>query len=99
MSVSARRIFRPQYTTPDQQTEGLGCARYDRCMRGKWLLAGSSVILVALATGALTRLRHEASAKTPEVQKSRAADPPRELSLPGKIQAQHVIPLGAPVTD
>ncbi len=67
-------------------------------MRGKWLLVGSSVILVALATGALTRRRHEASAKTPEVQKSRAADPPRELSLPGKIQAQHVIPVGAPVT-
>ena len=36
-----------------------GRARYDRCMRGKWLLAGGSVVLVALAMGALTRLRHE----------------------------------------
>jgi multidrug efflux pump subunit AcrA (membrane-fusion protein) len=65
-------------------------------MRGKWLLAGGSVILVALAMGALTRLRHD-SAKAPEVQKSPAESPPRELSLPGKIQAQHVVPVGAPV--
>jgi HlyD family secretion protein len=68
-------------------------------MRGKWLLAGGSAILVALALGALTRLRHQVSAKATEVRKSPAADtPPHELSLPGKIQAQHVIPVGAPVT-
>jgi HlyD family secretion protein len=68
-------------------------------MRGKWLLAGGSVVLVTLAVGALTRLRHEASAHGPEVRKSPAAEaPPHELSLPGKIQAQHVIPVGAPVT-
>jgi HlyD family secretion protein len=68
-------------------------------MRGKWLLAGGSVVLVALAMGALTRLRHEASEKAPESRKpSAAASSPRELSLPGKIQAQHVVPVGAPVT-
>ncbi len=67
-------------------------------MRGKWLLAGGSVILVALATGALTRLRREASAKAPEIRKSQAGEAPHDLSLPGKIQAQHVIPVGAPVT-
>ena len=68
-------------------------------MRGKWLLAGGSAILVALAMGALTRLRHEASAKTPQGRKSSAAEaPPLELSLPGRIQAQHVIPVGTPVT-
>src|SRR5438067_871987 len=79
------------------QQKAFGCARYDRCMRGKWLLAAGSVILVALAAG-LTRLRREESAKAPEVRNSTAADPSRELSLPGKIQAQHVIPVGAPVT-
>jgi HlyD family secretion protein len=74
-------------------------ARYDRCMRGKWLLAGGSVILVALAMGALTRLQHEASEKGTEARKPSAAESPvRELSLPGIIQAQHVVPVGAPVT-
>jgi len=68
-------------------------------MRGKWLLAGGSVILVALAMGALTRLRHEASEETPAAQKATAGEsPPGELSLPGRIQAQHVVPVGAPVT-
>jgi multidrug efflux pump subunit AcrA (membrane-fusion protein) len=68
-------------------------------MRSKWLLAGGAVVLVALAMGALTRLRHEASEKAPESRKpSAAAASPRELSLPGKIQAQHVVPVSAPVT-
>jgi HlyD family secretion protein len=68
-------------------------------MRGKWLLAGGSVILVALAMGALTHLRHKASEKAPETRKPLASgSPPRELSLPGQIQAQHVVPVGAPVT-
>jgi len=68
-------------------------------MRGKWLLAGGAVILVALAMGSLTRLRHEASEKAPENRKTPAAEsPPGELSLPGRIQAQHVVPVGAPVT-
>src|SRR6059036_2502226 len=53
-----------------------GRARYDRCMRGKWLLAGGSVILVALAMGSLTRLRHEASEQAPENRKTPAAESP-----------------------
>jgi len=44
----------------------------------------------------LTRLRHEASEKATETRKTPAAL--GELSLPGRIQAQHVVPVGAPVT-
>jgi len=68
-------------------------------MRGKWLLAAGSIILAALAVGALTRLRHEASAKAPESQKSPAAEASHDvLNLPGRIQAQHVTPVGTTVT-
>src|SRR5262249_46248755 len=50
-------IFRPQYTTGSHGRRGSD-ARYHRFMRGKWLVAGVSAILVALAMGALSRLRH-----------------------------------------
>jgi len=68
-------------------------------MRGKWLVAGVSAVLVALAMGALSRLRHERSEKPPQAQEPPGTESaPRELNLPGKIQAQHVVPVGAPVT-
>src|SRR5512140_2705805 len=91
---------KPDSSTPANKIErkAVGSARYDRFMRGKWLLVGASVILVALAMGALTRLRHDASTKTSEIRKPPAESAPRELSLPGTIQAQHVVPVGAPVT-
>jgi HlyD family secretion protein len=68
-------------------------------MPGKWLLVAGSVILVALAAAALTRLRRDSPAGPPEAVKAgAAASAVRDLSLPGKIQAQHVVPVGAAVS-
>lgn len=65
-------------------------------MRGKWLLFSGTLILAAACAGALTWLQRS----TPRVARTAmpAANPaPRELSLPGKIQALHVVPVGATV--
>jgi multidrug resistance efflux pump len=62
-------------------------------MRGKWLLISGSVIALGCAAGALSLLRRE-SAK-PGPAPALAGPPISDLSLPGKIQAQHVVPVGA----
>src|SRR5438270_7741928 len=62
-------------------------------MRGKWLLISASVIALGCAAGAISLLRHESS-KPAAVPLARVP-PIAELSLPGKIQAQHVVPVGA----
>jgi len=68
-------------------------------MRGKWLLFAGTLILAAAAAGALTWLKRGAPQQS-EPPAGAAAVPPaaRELSLPGRIQALHVVPVGAPVT-
>ena len=68
-------------------------------MRGKWLLFAGTLILAAAAAGALTWLKRGAPQQS-EPSAGAAAVPPaaRELSLPGRIQALHVVPVGAPVT-
>jgi len=66
-------------------------------MRGKWLLAAGSLILLAIAAGTLS-LWHRGSTKP-------ATAPPlappeftaAEITLPGLIRAQHVVPVGVPV--
>ncbi len=65
-------------------------------MRGKWLLFSGFVIALACAAGAISLLRHESRKTAPA--KEPAAPPISDLSLPGKIQAQHVVPVGASVT-
>jgi HlyD family secretion protein len=67
-------------------------------MRGKWLLVAGTLILAA-AGGALIWLKRGAPRETATVMKTPAAVPAvEELSLPGKIQAQRVVPAGAAVT-
>ena len=63
-------------------------------MKGKWLLAGGAVIVLALGAGALSVLRHQraaapASARAVQVTGSTA-------SLPGKIEALEVVAVPVP---
>jgi HlyD family secretion protein len=69
-------------------------------MRGKWLLTSGTVILVAMAVGALSLLRRESVSPPPAP--SSPPEPPAafagsEISLGGRIQAQHVIPVPVPI--
>ncbi len=65
-------------------------------MRGKWVLLSGTIILAAVALGALSLMRREPAPITvPAV--ARAEPPAGEISLQGTIQAQHVIPVGAEV--
>jgi multidrug resistance efflux pump len=60
-------------------------------MRGKWVLISVSLVLLAVAAGALSHLRRSAvQATAPPVA---APAPPlvNEASLPGKIEAQQVV--------
>jgi HlyD family secretion protein len=67
-------------------------------MRGKWLLVAGTLILAA-GGGALTWLKRGAAREAATVMKTPAAVPAvQELSFPGKIQAQHMVPVGAAVT-
>src|SRR2546423_5525554 len=62
-------------------------------MRGKWLLISGTVIALGCAAGAISLIRRQSSkpVSNPVPPVSRISD----LSLPGKIQAQHVVPVGA----
>jgi multidrug resistance efflux pump len=69
-------------------------------MRGKWLLISGILILLAVAAGALSWLWRSRS--SPAVVAP--APPPRpavfvgsEVSLLGKIRAQHIVPVAVPV--
>ncbi len=67
-------------------------------MRGKWVLISASVILVAIAAGALSVLRRESAPRpAPNPAAAPPAPLPSEVSLPGPIQAQHVISVRSPV--
>ena len=67
-------------------------------MRGKWLLLSVTVILAAIAAGALSVLRKERAEKAEPPRAAAVVQPPspppNEVSLPGRIQAQHVVPVG-----
>ena len=68
-------------------------------MRGKWLLFAGTLILAAAAAGALTWLKRGAPQHSEPPGRAAAVRPAAsDLSLPGIIQALHVVPAGAPVT-
>src|SRR5579872_1604724 len=68
-------------------------------MRGKWLLFAGTLILAAAAAGALTWLKRGATQQSEPPTEAAAIHPAaRDFSLPGRIQAQHVVPVGATVT-
>jgi multidrug resistance efflux pump len=68
-------------------------------MRGRWLLFAGTLILAAAAAGALTWLKRGAPQPSkPPAEPAAVHAAGRDLSLPGKIQAQHVVPVGAAVT-
>ncbi len=68
-------------------------------MRGKWLLISGIVVFLAIAAGALSLLkRRPGSESAPAASTQRAeAFTGSEVSLPGKVQAQQVVAVGAPV--
>lgn len=67
-------------------------------MRGKWVLFSVSVILIAIAAGALSVLRKPSDADQKKTAATAAQVPPigDEISAMGKIQAAHLIALPAP---
>lgn len=66
-------------------------------MKGKWLLISVSVVLLAIAAGAISRLRRPAEAPVKKSAEQQQAAPAGEVALMGKIQAAHVVPVAAPV--
>jgi multidrug resistance efflux pump len=61
-------------------------------MRGKWILISVTVVALAVAAGALSVLRKDSShAAAPAHTAAPPAPPTSEVSLPGKIEAQHVV--------
>ena len=68
-------------------------------MKGKWLLLAGTVVLLAIALGAVSGLLKKRAPKAPS--KARAstpvATPPSEISLAGKIRARNVAPVSSPV--
>jgi HlyD family secretion protein len=68
-------------------------------MRGKWVLISVSVVLLAIAAGALSRWRSGSSqAAPPQVKAREIPVPAGEVSLSGRIEAQHVTAIGAMVS-
>ena len=71
---------------------------YDRGMRGKWILVAGTAVLAAVAAGALSFLRQETPAnESAAASQSPGAPSSNEVSLSGKIQAQHVATVRAQV--
>lgn len=68
-------------------------------MRGKWLLLSATLILIAVAVGALSLLRRQSGQAPP--RKTAAAAPPAftgaEASLRGRIQARKIVNVPVPV--
>lgn len=70
-------------------------------MRGKWILFSGTVVLLAIAAGALSLLRRQERPAT----KPPATPPPAapavyegsEVILAGRVEARKVLPLGAPI--
>jgi len=66
-------------------------------MRGKWLLAAGSFILLAIAAGTLFLWRRGSSEPRTAPTSAPPAFTAAEITLPGQIRAQHVVPVGVPV--
>lgn len=67
-------------------------------MRGKWAFMSVAVALIAVAASAFWLLRRERTPKATPRANAAADAALTEISLPGIIQAQHVISVGAKVT-
>jgi multidrug resistance efflux pump len=70
-------------------------------MRGKWMLFGGIAIFLAVGAGALSwvnsRNPGQSPASSQPSQSPPASNGVKDLSLPGKIQAQEVIAVAAPI--
>lgn len=66
-------------------------------MRGKWLLVGGTVLLLAAAAGTLSVLRKPAPPPVPKKEVPQGPQPGDEISLSGKIQAAHIVAVPAPI--
>ncbi|MBL8228392.1 MAG: hypothetical protein JNL98_07945 [Bryobacterales bacterium] len=66
-------------------------------MRGKWLLLSGTLILLAVAAGTLSVLRKPAPPPPPKQEEVRGPQAGDEISMPGKIQAAHIVAIAAPV--
>ena len=61
-------------------------------MRGKWVLLAVTAVLVAVAAGALSVLRHRSTQTAAAAPKAvEPSTPTGEISLPGTVHAQHVV--------
>jgi multidrug efflux pump subunit AcrA (membrane-fusion protein) len=68
-------------------------------MRGKWVVIAASAILLAVAAGAISVWRREQAAKRqPPPSRGEPAPPSGEVSLPGRIQARHMVWVHSEVT-
>jgi membrane fusion protein (multidrug efflux system) len=65
-------------------------------MRGKWLLFGGCLILLAIAAGAITVWRQQQAKPAAVAPPPAPVEPSGDLSLTGKIEARNVIPVKAP---
>ena len=67
-------------------------------MRGKWMLLAVSAILVGIGAGAISLLHREAARKTEAVRAAAPPPPPSgDISLPAKIQAQHLVSVASQI--
>jgi len=66
-------------------------------MRGKWLLAVGSLLLVAIAAAALWLWRRGSAKPATAPPPAPPALTAAEITLPGQIRARHVVPVGVPV--
>jgi multidrug efflux pump subunit AcrA (membrane-fusion protein) len=65
-------------------------------MRGKWLLFGGCLILLAIAAGAITVWRKQQSQPAPAAPAPPPAVVSGDLSLSGKVEARNVVPVKSP---
>src|SRR5689334_19438593 len=65
-------------------------------MRGKWVLISISLVLLAVAAGALSHLRRTSAQSTAQAPKVPEKPPQSdEVSLSGRIEAQQVVTVPA----
>jgi HlyD family secretion protein len=78
----------------------IGFFPYHQVMRGKWILLVASAVGIALAAGAVSLLRRGSAERTERATAvpavSLPAPPASEVSVPGKIRAQHVVDVAPP---
>lgn len=70
--------------------------RYDRGIRGKWPLFGGSLILLAIAAGAISYWRSQQTPATPPLPPRPAVYEGLDVSLTGRIRPQKVVPVPSP---